>query len=81
MYVVNLAHQFIVEPLRVACSYYMDLYTIFGNLVSCEDMLLLLPCNGEAFYINFFTNPTKNIWVEDGCLKKWVLFFGEEHIG
>ncbi|KAI4974451.1 hypothetical protein ZWY2020_047731 [Hordeum vulgare] len=81
LYTVHLAPQFCVEVLRVACRDYMDPYVLSGNLVACEDTLLLLGGNGEAFSIDFSTEPAKYVSVEDGRLKKWAFFFGEKRIG
>ncbi|KAE8802322.1 hypothetical protein D1007_21870 [Hordeum vulgare] len=81
LYTVHLAPQFRVEVLRVACRDYMDPYVLSGNLVTCEDTLLLLGGNGEAFSIDFSTEPAKYVSVEDGRLKKWAFFFGKKRIG
>ena len=80
LYTVHLAPQFHVEVLRVDCRDYMDPYVLSGNLVACEDTLLLLGRNGEAFSIDFSTEPAKYVRVKDGGLKMWVFFFGEKLI-
>ena len=79
---MHLAHQFLVEVLRVCCRDYMYRYTLSSNLVGWKDTLLLLGYNKEAFYyIDFSTKPTKYLRVEARGLKKWVSFFDEKHIG
>ncbi|KAF7092863.1 hypothetical protein CFC21_095315 [Triticum aestivum] len=81
LYTVYLTPQFHVELLRVDCRDYMDPYVLSGNLVACEDTLLLLGRNGEAFSIDFSTEPAKFVRLEEGGLKKWAFFYGQKHIG
>uniref|UniRef100_R7VZI9 DUF295 domain-containing protein n=1 Tax=Aegilops tauschii TaxID=37682 RepID=R7VZI9_AEGTA len=81
LYTVHLAPQFHVEVLRVDCRVYMDPYVLSGNLVACEDTLLLLGRNGEAFSIDFSTEPAKYVSVEEGGLKKRAFFFGKNRTG
>ena len=79
---MHLAHQFLVEVLRVGCSDYMYPYTLSNNLVAWKDTLLLLGYNKEAFYyIDFSTKPTKYLRLEAGGLKNWVSFFDWKHVG
>ena len=62
---MHLAHQFLVEVLRVGCSDNMYLYMLSSNLKACKDTLLLLGYNGEALYTDFSTEPAKYMMVED----------------
>uniref|UniRef100_A0ACD5ZQS7 Uncharacterized protein n=1 Tax=Avena sativa TaxID=4498 RepID=A0ACD5ZQS7_AVESA len=78
MYIVHLAPRLHLEALKVVSGDNMASSTHCGAMVSCDDMLMLLTTNLEAFSLDFSVDPPKYVKVADEFLEKRAFFIDKK---
>jgi hypothetical protein len=78
LYVVHLAPELSIEALKVVCGINIGPSKICGVLVACDDKIVMLDMDWEAFFLDLSDEPAKYLIMKDECLEKRAFFFHKE---
>ncbi|CAM0908272.1 unnamed protein product [Alopecurus aequalis] len=78
LYAVHLAPELRIEALKVFCGKDIGPSMVCGKLVACDDMIVMLDSEWEAYFLDMSLEPIEYMRMEDECLEKRAFFFDRE---